>query len=297
MPTLEHNGLVDMFRENPSLAPHFLKILFHLDLPSYATVAAVEASLDQLMPVEFRADLVLELRDERGALVLSVVLEVQRDVDRRKRYSWPVYVAVVRAEKECDAVVLVVAPDAEVAAWAAQKIDLGLWLGTLQPLVLGPAIVPEVTDQAEAEKETELAILSAASHGNGPNGLAVVQAALGALGRFDHEHAAVYFQIVYNALRDPMRRALEALIMERQTEGKATFPPFAQQLIDRGRSEGKLEGELKGKRDTLLRLVARAGIALSAGDVARIQACTDPATLDQWVDNILGAKTASDVFS
>ncbi|XXT19436.1 hypothetical protein WME94_55355 [Sorangium sp. So ce429] len=301
MPTLEHNGLVDMFRENPSLAPHFLETLFHLDLPPYATVAAVEASLDQLIPVEFRADLVLDLRDERGALVLSIVLEVQRDIDRRKRYSWPVYVAVVRAQKECDSVVLVVAPDAEVAAWAAQKIDLGLGLGTLQPLVLGPAIVPEVTDQAEAEKETELAILSAASHGNGPNGLAVVQAALGALGRFDHEHAAVYFQIVYNALRDPMRRALEALIMERQTEGKATFPPFAQQLIERGRSEGKLEGiregELKGKRDALLRLLAQAGIALTDDDRDRIQMCSDPATLDRWVGNVLGAKNASDVLS
>ncbi|WP_437886342.1 hypothetical protein [Sorangium sp. So ce307] len=326
-----------MFRENPSLAPHLLELLFHLKLPPYATVDVVEASLDQLIPVEFRADLVLELRDERGVQVLSIVLELQRDIDRRKSYSWPVYVAVVRARKECQAVVVVIAPDAEVAAWAAQKIDLGLGLGTLQPLVIGPEIVPEVTEQAEAEKETELAILSAVAHGNGPNGLAVVQAALGALGRFDREHAAVYFQIVYNALRDPMRRALEALIMERQTEGKATFPPFAEQLIERGRleglregklegvregklegvregklegvregklegvREGKLEGvregELKGKRDVLLRLVARAGIALSAGDVARIQACTDPVTLDRWVDNILGAKTASDVFA
>ncbi|WP_437290856.1 hypothetical protein [Sorangium sp. So ce406] len=321
MPTLEHNGLVDMFRENPSLAPHLLKLLFHLDLPPYTTVAVVEASLDQLIPVEFRADLVLDLRDDRGAVVLSIVLELQRDIDRRKSYSWPVYVAVVRAQKECQAVVVVVAPDAEVAAWAAQKIDLGLGLGTLQPLVIGPAIVPEVTDQAEAEKETELAILSAVAHGNGPNGLAVVQAALGALGRFDREHAAVYFQIVYNALRDPMRRALEALIMERQTEGKATFPAFAERLIERGRlegiregklegiregklegiREGKLEGvregELKGKRDALLRLIARAGIALTADDRARIQACTDPATLDRWVDNVLGAKSASDVLS
>ncbi|WP_437975680.1 hypothetical protein WMF11_48900 [Sorangium sp. So ce295] len=298
-------AVAESFRENPSLAPHFLEILFHLDLPPYATVAVVEASLDQLIPVEFCADLVLELRDGAGELVLSIVLEVQRDIDRRKGYSWPVYVAVVRARKECSAVVLVVAPDAEVAAWAAQKIDLGLGLGTLQPLVLGSASVPEVTDQAQAEKETELAILSAVAHGNGPNGLAVVQSALGALGRLDHEHAAVYFQIVYNALREPMRRALEALIMERQTEGKASFPPFAQQLIERGRiegklegiREGKLEGILEAKRDALLRLVARAGIALTADHRERIQARKDPATLDRWVDNALEAKDASDVLS
>jgi hypothetical protein len=301
MPTLEHNGLVDMFRENPPLAPHLIQILFHVELPPYATVAVVEAALDQLIPVEFRADLVLELCDEKGALVLSIVLEVQRDKAPRKKYSWPVYVTVVRAQKERSAIVLVVAPDGDVATWAAEKIDLGLGRGTIEPLVLGPAIVPKVTDQAEAEKESELAILSAMAHGNGPDGLAVVLAALGTLGRLDHEHAAVYFQIVYNGLREPMQRALEALIMERQTEGKATFPPFVQKLIDRGTHEGKLEGELKGKlegkRDALLRLLARAGIPLTEDQRSRIRECTDAATLDRWFDNAFGAKTASDVFS
>jgi hypothetical protein len=313
MPTLEHNGLVEMFRENPSLAPHLLATLFRVEVPPYASVKVVEASLDQLIPVEFRADLVLELMNEGGALVLSIILEVQREEKPRKKYSWPVYVTVVRAQKECQTVVLVVAPDAKVAAWAAESIDLGLGLGHVKPLVLGPAVVPVMTDLAEAERETELAILSAVAHGNGPNGLAVVLAALGALGRFDQEHAAVYFQIIYDGLREPLRRALETLIMERMDQAKATFPPFAQQLIDRGKlegiregklegiREGKLEGiregELKGKRDALLRLLTRAGIALAEDDRVRIQACTDAATLDRWVDNVLVAKTAADVLS
>ncbi|MEO5726897.1 MAG: hypothetical protein ABI134_36025, partial [Byssovorax sp.] len=176
----------------------------------------VEAALDQLIPVEFRADLVLELRDASGATVLAIVLEVQRDKDPDKKYSWLVYVAAVRARKRCPTIMLVVAPDAEVAAWAMEPIDIGLGCGSLSPRVLGPTIVPEVTEEALAEQETELAILSAVAHGNGPNGLEVVQAVLGALGRFDQEHAAVYFQIVYDALREPMRRTLEAMIMERQ---------------------------------------------------------------------------------
>jgi hypothetical protein len=139
------------------------------------------------------------------------------------------------------------------------------------------------------------------AHGNGENGLAVVQAALVALGRLDREHAAVYFQIIWNVLREPMQRALEALVMERQIEGKTPFPPFAQRIFERGLREGELkglrEGELKGLRDALLRLLARAGITLTENDHARIQACTDAATLDRWVENILGAKTAADVFS
>jgi hypothetical protein len=151
------------------------------------------------------------------------------------------------------------------------------------------------------------------AHGNGPNGLAVVQAALVALARLDREHAAVYFHIIWNALREPMRRALEALVMERQAEGETKFPPFVQRIFEQGvhegelkgrlegrlegKLEGRLEGKLEGKRDTLLRLLARAGIALTEDDVARVKACDDPALLDRWVDNVLGAKTARDVLS
>jgi hypothetical protein len=183
--------------------------------------------------------------------------------------------------------------------------------------VLGPATLPVLTDPSVATKEVELAVLSAMAHGNGPEGLAVVQVAFLALGRLDRDHAAVYFQIIWSMLREPMQRALEALAMERQTEGKATFPPFAQQLIERGIREGELkgkldgiregelkgkldgirEGKLDGKRDALLRLLTRAGIALTEDERARIHGCADPALLDRWVDNVLGAKTAADVLA
>ncbi|AUX44409.1 hypothetical protein SOCE26_058730 [Sorangium cellulosum] len=297
MPTLEHNGLVEMFRENPALAPHLLALLFHVDVPAYAGVRVADSSLDQLIPVEFRADLVLELHDASEAVVLSIVLEAQRDMAPRKKFSWPVYITVARAERESPTVVLVIAIDAEIAAWAAEKIDLGLGRGVIQPFVLGPATLPVVTDPAVAEKEVELSILSAMAHGNGPEGLAVLEAAFEALGRLDHEHAAVYFQIIWNVLREPMRRALEALVMERQSEGKATFPPFAQKLIEMGELKGFREGELKGLREALLRLVARAGIPLTEDERARIRACDDTVTLERWIDNVLGAKTAADVLS
>ncbi len=306
-----------MFRENPSLAPHILATVFHEDVPPHASVRVANSALDQLIPVEFRADLVLELLDAEGKVILAIVLEVQRERTPRKKFTWAVYWAVARAERECPAVVLVVAPDAEVAAWAGEKIDMGLGLGTVQPLVLGPATLPVLTDPTVATTEVELAVLSAMAHGNGPEGLAVVQAAFLALGRLDREHAGVYFQIIWDVLREPMQAALEAMAMEGQTEGEATFPPFAQRLIERGFREGELrgkldglregkldglrEGELRGKldglREALFRLVARAGVTLTEDDRARIQACDDAATLDRWIENVLGAKTATDVLS
>lgn len=179
------------------------------------------------------------------------------------------------------------------AAWAAEAIDLGLGLSTVRALVLGPKIVPEVTDRERAVHEPELAIISAVAHGNGPNGLAVLEAAHSALRRLDREHAAVYFQIVYDVLREPLRRVLETLIMERQKETNETIPALEQILMRIGEQAGKREG----KREVLLRLSARAGIVLSEDDHARVQSCTDDAILDQWVDNVSGAKTAADVLS
>jgi len=292
MPTLEHNAIVEMFRENPELAPRFLATLCHVDVPSHASVAVVESSLDQLIPVEFRADLMLELRDAKGAAALAIVLEVQRDEDPDKKYSWPVYVAVVRARKRCGTVVLVVAPDAQVAAWAAAGIDLGLRRGSVAPLVIGPAIVPEVTDPAVAEQEVELAVLSAAAHGNGPNGLAVVEAALVALGRLDREHAVAYFQIIWNVLREPMQEALEALVMERKTEGEATLLPSQQWLID----ISKRAGERAARARAVLTVLHARGVAVPDAARERILTEKDPTCLERWLEKAAVAASIAEVL-
>jgi hypothetical protein len=194
-------------------------------------------------------------------------------------------------------VVLVVAIDRAIAAWAAERIDFDQGMGSIQPLVLGPATVPVVVDPTVADREVELAVLSAMIHGNGSDGLAVVQATLGALGRLDQEHAAVYLKIIWDVLRAPMQRALEAMAMEGQTEGKATFPPFAQRIFEQGKLDGLREGKLDGLREALLRLLGRAGIALSADERARIESCAEPSTLDRWIENVIGAKTGSDVLT
>ena len=97
----------------------------------------------------------------------------------------------------------------------------------------------------------------------------------------------------YERVRDEIRQVLE-IAAERwalgKTEGRAE-----------GKAEGLAEGEAKGKaeakRDTLLRLLARAGIALAEDDRTRIQVCADMATLDRWIDNVFGAKTAAEVLS
>lgn len=73
--------------------------------------------------------------------------------------------------------------------------------------------------------------------------------------------------------------------MERRVEAEKPLLPFFQQFVD------------QGKRESIIRLLGRAGIAFSEQDRARILACTDGTTLDRWIDNVLGAKTVGEVLT
>jgi hypothetical protein len=209
MPSFEHNGLVEMFREKPSLALVLLEQILHLPIPEHTSVAVVEAALDQLVPIEFRADLVIEVK-QGDQVVFAIVLEVQLGEDPDKKSAWPVYLTVTRARRRgCPACVLVVTPNAKVALWAAKPIELGLPGDTIHPRVLGPPALPLVTDPAEARRQPEIAVLSAMAHGNEPDGLKVVLAALGGLADFDEAMAKVYRTLIYDALGAALQKKVD----------------------------------------------------------------------------------------
>jgi hypothetical protein len=94
------------------------------------------------------------------------------------------------------------------------------------------------------------------------------------------------------ALREPMRWALESLVMERQSEGTAVFPPFAQQLIDRG--------ELRGRTDEAARAVLTVlrvrGMPVSGDMRERILAEKDPERLERWLEHAIIAASVAEVI-
>ncbi len=83
MPSFEHEALLQLFRNEPSLAPHLLRSAFGVVLPDGAAAAA-EGNLTQIVPTEYRADLVVALGSGD-----RVVVEVQLGRDERKRWTWP----------------------------------------------------------------------------------------------------------------------------------------------------------------------------------------------------------------
>jgi hypothetical protein len=136
MPSLSHEALLLLFRYRPELAAELLRDALHVTLPAYSEVRLESADLTDVSPAEYRADTVILLVD--GKPVLGIVLEVQLASDPDKRFTWPVYVAGLRARLKCPACVLVVTPSEAVAEWCRKPIELGPG-SALSPLVIGPA--------------------------------------------------------------------------------------------------------------------------------------------------------------
>jgi hypothetical protein len=286
MPSITHEALVLLFRNRPELAPELLRDALGVTLPAYAEARVEAADLSDVNPAEYRADLVVLLVD--GKPVLAIVVEVQLQKDDRKPFTWPVYIAGLRARFECPACVLVVTPSESVADWARTPIEVGPGT-TVVPFVVGPRAVPVIRDVAAAKRDPELAVLSAMAHGKAEVGLQIATAALEACRGLDDERSLLYLDLVGDSLNDIARAAFEDL-MASNYEFQGTF-------AKKHRAAGRAEGEAHGEARSVLKVLAARGINVSDGQQERILACTDLAVLDRWIEKAVTVTSADELFA
>ena len=93
----------------------------------------------------------------------------------------------------------------------------------------------------------------------------------------------------FGRAEDPEIEARRQYILDFLLESS---PQKKQQLIDIGLSEGRLTAT----RASLRRVLASRQFAPSKDDKARIDACTDLATLERWHDRAITVVSASDVL-
>lgn len=289
MPSLLHETLIEMFRHRPSLAAEVLSGPFKLDLPDWQQIRVESGELTELTPAEYRADAVV-LFTARDTPVLAVIIEVQLRRDRHKRYSWPHYLTSLHARLRCRAVLLVICPDRSTAGWCATPIDIGHpdWL--LRPLVLGPSLVPVVTDHDHARRAPELAVLSALTHGSGPEQDQIFRAMLGGLEELDEDHANLYADIVLAWLPKAARNCLETLMNVATYEYQSDF---ARRYFFQGKAEGRAEGEAQG----VLAVLAARGVEVPEDARQRITECADLDQLETWLRRAATADSINDLFA
>ncbi|HVZ33110.1 MAG TPA: DUF4351 domain-containing protein, partial [Polyangiaceae bacterium] len=282
-----HEALLLLFRNRPALAPELLRDTLHVELPPFTEARIDSAELTDIQPTEYRADLVILLLD--GVPVFGIVIEAQLAPDERKGFVWPVYVANLRARFEVPVCLFVLAANESTARWAGKPIDLGGG-NRYVPFVLGPAGVPEVTDEAAARADPELAVLSAMAHGHDADSDKAARIALAAqlasLG-LDEDRARLYFDLVLASLSEAARRELRDMDpakYEYQSD-------FAKHYV----AQGRMEGELRGRAAIVARQLTRRFGALSPEVAARISAASVD-ELDTIADRLLAAQSIEEAL-
>jgi hypothetical protein len=246
----------------------------------HAHVAHDSIDLSQVAPTSFFADTVIVLQDHSATPVTGVIIEVQRDVDKTKLLSWPSYVANLRAKRACDALLLVIAPDPVVAAWARQTIELGHPGFRLTPIVISFEDVPEIVDRLAASQLPQLAVLSAMAHPR----LEIAEVAIEAVAKCPAELAGLYYDVIMDALPATVRQILEGRMQryEYKTE-------FARKYYGQGLQEGLQEG-LREAAIALARIRIK---GLSDDDVAAIGRIADHSAMTELITALGQARSKS----
>ncbi|MFW5417141.1 hypothetical protein J0910_11075 [Nocardiopsis sp. CNT-189] len=294
MPSPEHELRTEFFRNRPELAPFLLESVFDHPLPEYASARAASSDCNDLQPKEYRGDTVVALADGSGENRFGIVVEVQRGRDERKRFSWPVYLATVRARLECPALLLVICWTERTARWARSPIDIGHPEWVLRPIVLGPAEIPVVTSAEEARADPELAALSALAHGSDQeNQEKTLRAFAEALRSVSDDRFAVYHDYVLAEFSAAARTHWEALMAE---SGSALKTEFARRHHGRGRAEGRAEGLTEGEARAVIVVLEARGIPVGEQARKRITSCTDRTALETWIRRAATIDTADELF-
>jgi hypothetical protein len=283
---MAHEIAADLFKNRPSLAAELLDEALGIELPPYTEAHLASIDLTEIQPAEYRADVVIVLRDGK-APVRVIVVEVQLTKDARKRFSWPAYVTVSRAIHSCPADLLVIALDPVVAAWCAEPIAIGAPGFVLSPSVLHRAAIPVITDPEEAARRPELGVLSAMAHGETEQGAAIAAAVLPAIRGLDDERSRFYHDLIYNSLNEAARRALEETM-----KGYTYQSDFAKRYVAEGLAMGRDQGLAEG----LLTVLQVRGIAVPEAVRTRILAEKAPEQLKRWLEKAVVASSISEVI-
>lgn len=287
MASMQHEGLLLLFRNRPALAPELLRDALGLRLPSWTEARVESAELTQVVPTEYRADLVVLLSD--GEPVFAIVVEVQLSRDEDKRMTWPLYLTSLRARVKCPTALLVVAPEVSVARWCAQPIELGHPEFTLRPLVMGADSIPVILEEQVVRDDPELAVLSAMAHGHEEVGASIVKTVMAAVRGLDTERVRLYVDLAMSSLSAAARLALEELMQRGKYEYQSEF---ARKYVAQGREEGMHEAE----RAAVFEVLDARGFQVDAETRQLILNCTDPAQLKIWLRKAVVVQSVQELF-
>lgn len=297
--TYEHEAPLRLLQDNPKLAEELYCGLLGRSLPDHTGVRSGSEAMTRGDDAVIRHcdNIAIYYRDDRP--VFAVLFEVQLGIDKDKHYSWLDYLASARTKLRCPVALVVIAFDEATAAWARGPIDTGHPSLILYPLVIGPDLIPLITDPEQGRENLPLALLSLIAHARGERGVEVMRTYQETIRPLDQETWSRYAEYALNALRENLSMQLQEMIMSDKTlPNSYRYGILGEKYREGhagGRAEGLAEGLAEGERNMLYLIIDRLDIPLSDTARERIDACDDPEVLQQWADGLLRTNSADHI--
>ncbi|MFE2358562.1 hypothetical protein [Streptomyces parvulus] len=298
-----HVALHRIFRVDPGLFARLLPragIVF----PEHTAIEPLDTDFTEIRPLERRVDSVFRVRvaDDEGGFVLAV--ESQGKPDPDKHSSWTYYLAHLYAKYRLPPYLLVVCKDKATASWAAEPIRVGRAFHTslvVFPLVLGPGVLPVITEADEAARDLGVAVFSALAYAKDPGLTAILDALASGVANDVEESRSMgssemggdvdrvdWAEIVEIGLGEGPGRDYWRHLMATYTPNF----PGSNSIVE----ESWLEGRAKGKAEDILHILEVRGVEVPDAVRERVSGCTDLDVLGTWLDRSLSATHAEDLF-
>jgi hypothetical protein len=307
--------LLEIFRLEPWFAGCLLKQVSGMDVQT-AEVHRQSFDLTKMSPVSYQADAVFTLGEPAK---LALIVEIQLGVDDEKRFTWPYYVASLRAREQIPVELLVITDSTRVENWASSPIAVSS-SNRWTPLVIGPhsfARIRKSVGKSRQSPHFEVLSLVLSQHDASNAGqpehsttqawqtLETIRESSDLAG----ETARLYSDTVMRVVPTAVRTLLEKMMGLENYEDKSllfrnTFGRGYEKGIEEGRQEGIEKGIEKGLHDgraeglrrSLYKVVEARSLTLSTSQRRRIDACNDPERLEAWVERALLAEHADAIF-
>ena len=293
MPSTLHEAERLLVRQQPETVLELLRQQRRVTLPAYSGVQIYDTDLTELVPPEARADAVFRLLDG-DAVVMGLIVEIQRAIDVQKRYQWPLYASALHGQLKTQIGLVVLATTSEVDRWARRPIDTVQLGSVFWPIVFGPADIPRIEDPEGAKRAPAMAILSALTHGNAAGGVPILLAAFQGLSAIPPELREDYGRLLMVSLTEATIEALEAFVKSHPEllEQELAESPFGKYL-----ERVRAEGEAKGEARALLALLSERNLQASEPQRQKILSCKEPELLMRWIRRAAKAVSVDDVLS
>jgi hypothetical protein len=283
-----HDTPLKLCRTKPGFAVELAGEILGLPIPEYGEVVPYSESLTDVEVRDLNADNVVLCRAGKRHQ-LGIIIEVQREKDKRKLFSWPAYQVNLRHRINAPVVLIVVCPSPAVAAWAAEPIETGQPGSVFRMQVLSPANYPKLFENTKKGELAEQMVLGTLIHERSDAIEQLLIAAEAELALLPEETAKRYTEYMLGQLSERPRTILEALMQQE------TYPYQSKLLADR-EARGEARGKIEGKAEALLGFIEARGLTITENQRRKIESCQDPAKMQLWVKRSPSAPTVADII-